>query len=60
MAWLREKWQHFMDWYGNYLIENEPSTWLERFPSKYKSLVFLPFVIAAFFVFFFVIYTLYG
>lgn len=55
MRWLGEKWHHLMDWYGDY-----QSRYYAYYEGRYLSLAFLPLVIIAFFVFFFVLFALYG
>jgi hypothetical protein len=65
MKKLSELWRSFMDWYGNYHVTNEEpfdffGIFWERYPSKYKAYAFLPFVIVAFFIFFFTLFYFYG
>lgn len=53
---MKELWRHFMDWYGNFRAkESKYSHVNERL-----AFAFVPFVIVAFFVFFFVLFALYG
>jgi len=57
MNWLREKWRHFWDYYENSTKDQDIGYQFAKFLG---GRLFLPFVIVAFFVFFFVLFALYG
>ena len=56
MKWLKEQWRLLMDWYGNYRAKESKYSYV----NERLAFAFVPFVIVAFFVVFFVLFALYG